>query len=33
MCISVVVPSYNASKFLLKAIDSVKNQTYLPKEL
>jgi Glycosyltransferases involved in cell wall biogenesis len=32
-CISVVIPSYNASKFLLKAINSVKNQTYLPKEL
>lgn len=32
-CISVVIPSYNASKFLLKAIDSVKNQTYPPKEL
>jgi len=32
-CISVVIPSYNASKFLLKAINSVKNQTYAPKEL
>ncbi len=32
-CISVVIPFYNASNFILKAINSVKDQTFLPKEL
>lgn len=32
-CISVVIPFYNASNFILKAINSVKDQTILPKEL
>lgn len=32
-CISVVIPFYNASNFILKAINSVSNQTLRPKEL
>jgi len=32
-CISVVIPYYNASRFILKAVNSVKNQTLRPKEL
>ncbi len=32
-CISVVIPSYNASNFILKAIKSVRNQSLLPREL
>lgn len=31
--ISVIIPAYNASKFISKAIDSVLNQTYRPIEI